>query len=142
MHFHGIDGIEWQPIPVFLAEWLERPFEEEEVKKAIFECDGNKAPGPDGFSLEFFQSQWETLKEDIMKVFHEFGKDGIIHGVTNETYICLIPKKANSTKVKDYRPISLVTSLYKIISKVLSLRLKGVLADTVAETQGAFVAGR
>ena len=83
----GIEGIDWQPIPLFLAEWLERPFEEEEVKKAIFECDGNKAPGPDGFTLEFFQSQWETLKEDIMKVFREFAKDGIIHGVTNETYL-------------------------------------------------------
>ena len=77
-----------------------------------------------------------------MKIFQEFWRDGIIHGVTNETYICLIPKKANSSKVKDFRPISLVTSLYKIISKVLSSRLKGVLADTIAETQGAFVAGR
>ena len=77
-----------------------------------------------------------------MKVFQEFGRDGTIHGVTNETYICLILKKANSTKVKDFWPISLVTSLYKIISKVLSLRLKEVLSDTIADTQGAFVAGR
>ena len=77
-----------------------------------------------------------------MKVFHEFGRDGITHGVTNETYICLISEKANSSRVKDFRPISHVKSLYKIISKVLSLRLKRVLVDTVAETQGAFVAGR
>ena len=81
-------------------------------------------------------------KENILKVFQEFARDGIIHGVTNETYICLIPKKVNSTKVKDFRPINLVTSLYKIISKILSSRLKGVLSDTIAETQGAFVAGR
>ena len=72
----------------------------------------------------------------------EFAKDGIIHRVTNETYICLIPKKMNSSKVKDFRPINLVTSLYKIISKVLSNWLKGVLEDTIAETQGAFMAGR
>ena len=104
--FRGIEGIDWKPIPLFLAEWLERPFEVEKVKKAIFEYDGNKAPSADGFTLEFFQSQWETLKEHIMKVLQEFDRDGIIHGVTNETYICLIPKKANSTKV-DFRPISL-----------------------------------
>ena len=97
--FRGIEGIDWKPIPLFLAEWLERPFEVEKVKKAIFEYDGNKAPSADGFTLEFFQSQWETLKEHIMKVLQEFDRDGIIHGVTNETYICLIPKKANSTKV-------------------------------------------
>ena len=45
--FRGIEGIEWQPIPLHLAEWLKRPFEEEEFKKAIFECDGNKALGPE-----------------------------------------------------------------------------------------------
>ena len=51
-------------------------------------------------------------------------------------------EKSNSAKRKDFRPIILVTSLYKIISKVLSSRLKGVLADTISETQWAFVAGR
>ena len=140
--FGGIEGIDWQPISSHLANWLERPFEEDEVKKAVFDCDESKAPGPDGFTLELYQTQWETMKEDILRVLFEFAKDGIIHGVTNETYICLIPKKANSSKVKDFRPISLVTSLYKIISKVLSNRLKGVLEDTISKNQGAFVAGR
>ena len=116
-----------EPIPSHLAEWLGRPFEEEEVKKVIFECDGSRAPGPDGFTLELFQSQWETMKDDILRVLFEFANDGIIHGATNEMYICLMPKKANSSKVKNFRPISLVTSLYKTISKVLSYRLKGVL---------------
>ena len=81
------------------------------------------------------------MKDDILKVFWEFARDGIVHGVTNETYICLIPKKMNSSKVKDFRPISLVTSLYKIITKVLSTRLK-VLPDTIGESQGAFIEGR
>ena len=138
----GIEGIEWQPISSYLADWLERPFEESEVKKAIFDCDGSKAPGLDGFTLELFKSQWPTMKEDILRVLSEFAKDGIIHGITNETYICLIPKKSSSSKIKDFHPISLVTSLYKIISKVLSNCLKRVLEYTIAETQGAFVAGR
>ena len=142
MSFRGIDGIKWQPIPSNLAEWLQRPFEEEEVKKAIFECDESRAPGPDGFTLALFQSQWETTKDDISKVFIEFGRDGIIHGLTNETYIYLIPKKSITSTVRDFRPISLVTSLYKIISKVLSMRIKGVLAETIAKTQDAFVGGR
>ena len=70
---------------------------EEEVKSAVFECDGNKAPGPDGFSMAVFQSQWDTIKIDIMKVFAEFHKSGVVNGITNETYICLIPKKLNSS---------------------------------------------
>ena len=142
LSIRGIEGIHWQPIPPYLSDWLQRPFEEVEVKKALFACDGNKAPGPDGFTLELLQTQWETVKDDIMKVFSEFWKDGIIHGITNATFICLIPKKSSSSRVRDFRPISLVTSLYKLVSKVLSMRLKEVLADTIAETQGSFVAGR
>ena len=85
MSFRGINGIEWQPIPSFPADWLERPFEEEEIKKAIFECDRSRAPGPDGFILALFQSQWETVKDEILKVFSEFGRDGIIHSLINES---------------------------------------------------------
>lgn len=98
--------------------------------------DENKVPRPDRFTVGVFQSQWDLIKEDLMKVFQEFAQGGIIHGLTNETYTCLIPEKLNSCKVKDFRPISLVTSLFKIISKVLSLRLREVLEDTISESQG------
>ena len=55
----------------------------------------------------------------------------IINRITNVTYTCLIPKKSNSLKMGDFRPVSLVTSLYKIIGKVLSFRLKEVLDCTL-----------
>ena len=73
------------------------------------------------------QQGWETIKEDLLKVFNEFFENGLINAKTNATYICLIPKKLNSISIKDFRPISLVTSLYKILVKVLSLRLREVL---------------
>ena len=100
--FRGFDGVQWEGIGTFLSSWFERPFIEEEVKDADFDCDGNKAPGPDGFSMALFQSQWDTVKPDIIKVFEEFHNSGIINGITNETYICLIPKKLNSCRVKDF----------------------------------------
>ena len=106
-----LDGVEWEGISTFLSSWLERSFTEEEIRVVVFECEGNKAPGPYGFSMALFQSQWDTVKSDIMKVFEEFYKSGIINGITNETFICLIPKKLNSCRVKDFRPISLVTSM-------------------------------
>ena len=46
----------WDGIESFLSSWIERPFTEDEVKDAIFDCDGNKAPGPDGFLMTVFQS--------------------------------------------------------------------------------------
>lgn len=46
-----MEGLEWSPIHNSLMEVLEKPFSEEEVRKTVFECDGNKAPGPDGFTM-------------------------------------------------------------------------------------------
>ena len=130
--------MDWEGITSFLSAWLERPFTEEEIKEVVFEYDESKALGPDGFSMAVFQTQWDTMKIDIMKVFEEFYRSGIINEISNETYICLIPKKLNSCRVRDFRPISLVTSLYKIIVKVLQV----VLGETISKCQGAFVVGR
>ena len=134
--FRGFDGVEWDGITSFLSSWLERHFTEKEVKQTV------KAPGPDGYSMAMFQSQWDTVKNDIMKVFSEFYSSRVINGITNEIYICLIPKKLNSYRVKDFRPISLVSNLYKIIAKVLAKSLQLVLRDTISKSQGAFVAER
>jgi hypothetical protein len=60
----------------------------------------------------------------------------------NATFVALIPKKQNATNIRDYRPISLVGSIYKILSKVLANRLKLVLDGLVSESQNAFVGGR
>ncbi|KAM2004953.1 hypothetical protein FF1_000090 [Malus domestica] len=138
----GIEGINWSSINAGEADWLERPFEELEVHNAVFDCGKDKSPGPDGFSMHLFQRCWEILKGDILRVLEEFYENGIINAVTNETYICLIPKKPDSVKLRDYRPISLVTSLYKIVTKVLANRLKEVMGSTISPSQGAFVKGR
>ena len=137
-----LEGLDWDPIESTKAAWLERPFEEEEVKKAIWTMDKEKAPGPDGFNMVFFQACWSFLKEDLLKVFNEFYYNGKINTSMNSTFITLVPKKNRSIKVRDFRPISLVSSVYKVISKVLSLRLGEILGDTISENQNAFVGGR
>lgn len=115
------------------SSWLERPFEEE-VWGAVKECSGNKAPGADGFTMRFYRKCWAKIKGHLMSVMEDFYRSAIVNMSTNETYICLILIKSNSWKVKDFRPISLVTSLYKIISKVLANRLQSVLHHTIAES--------
>lgn len=137
-----LEGIEWCPITEGKARWLERPLEEGEVKKVVFESRKDKSPGPEGFSLALYQQCWDILKEDVMKVVEDFHRSRIINTITNETYIFLLLKKLNSIRVGDFRPISLVSSLYKLIAKVLSHRLRDVLDDTISLVQGAFVKGR
>lgn len=136
------NDIDWQPVDEENAECLTLPFEEEEIKKAIFGCERNKSPGPDGFSMAFLQDFWGIIKRDVISFFTEFWESGIINKSVNETFICLIPKKSNACRAKDFRPISLVTCLYKVLAKVLAERIKKVLDKTISKFQGAFVKGR
>ncbi|KAK5772968.1 hypothetical protein PVK06_049270 [Gossypium arboreum] len=47
---------------------LEKPFSTEEIKEAVWSCDVNKAPGPDGFNLCFFRKCWGVVKEDLFEM--------------------------------------------------------------------------
>ncbi|XP_023518084.1 uncharacterized protein LOC111781628 [Cucurbita pepo subsp. pepo] len=134
--------LDWSPIDQQQAASLEVAFTEEEVVKAIQNLGSDKTLGPDGFTSEFFQKCWNFMRVDIMRVFHDFFRNGVINGNLNETYIYLISKKLDARTVADFRPISLTTGLYKIIARVLSERLKKVLPFTITRQQIAFVEGR
>ena len=51
---------------------LEREFEKEEIIEALKEAEGDKAPGPDGFTMPFFQKCWSVLEGDVMAFFKDF----------------------------------------------------------------------
>uniref|UniRef100_A0A2N9FWW1 Reverse transcriptase domain-containing protein n=1 Tax=Fagus sylvatica TaxID=28930 RepID=A0A2N9FWW1_FAGSY len=124
------------------AAWIERPFDEDEVFNVVKGFNSDKAPGPDGFSSGFFQHCWSIIKDDIMAVFHMFHLHGQFEKSFNATFLALIPKKSGAIEIKDFRPISLVGAVYKIIAKVLANRLRMVLGSIISSSQNAFVKGR
>nr|GEX85411.1 putative RNA-directed DNA polymerase, eukaryota, reverse transcriptase zinc-binding domain protein [Tanacetum cinerariifolium] len=97
-------------------EELECDVSKEELKRAVWDCGMDKYPGPDGFTFGFF--------------------------CCNSSFIALIPKTPGANMVKDFRPISLIGCMYKIIAKILMNRLIGVIGDIVNEVQSAFIADR
>jgi hypothetical protein len=121
---------------------LEEPFEEREVWEVIKGMDGDKAPGPDGFSMAFFQECWSVIKGDFTVVFAEFHERGEFVKSINSTFIALIPKVHGAKEIKDFRPISLVGGIYKIIAKVLTNRMRRVMDRVISKPQNAFVKGR
>nr|CAD1824707.1 unnamed protein product [Ananas comosus var. bracteatus] len=121
---------------------LSHPFAMDEMKTGVFSCAPDKAPGPDGFPLMFFQRFWHTLKDDIFDVFSSFYDGPLNLSDINKSWICPIPKKATVKSAGDLRPISLIHSVPKIISKVLATRLQLVMDKLVNPFQTAFIKGR
>ena len=77
-----------------------------------------------------------------MQVFEDLHTQNTVFRSLNATFLVLIPKKARASDVQDFRLISLVSRLYKIIAKVLANRLKRVMGKVVSNSQNAFVGGR
>lgn len=121
---------------------MERDFDLEDINIALADCDGDKAPGPDGFNFAFVRASWSFLEDDFCQLFQEFHHRGKLNKELNATFLTLIPKIPNPAESKDFEPISLVGSVYKLISKMLPNRLKVALPFIIGPFQGAFVNGR
>ena len=102
----------------------------------------DKAPGPDGLPARFFQRNWDSLKENIIKAVREFFRTSIMPEGVNETVIILIPKVDEHVRMTDFRPISLCNVVYKIVAKCLLNRLRALLDDIISPYQSAFIPGR
>jgi hypothetical protein len=137
-----VDGLSFDSILEFEACWLERDFGEEEVRNVVTAIVGEKASGPNGFSMAFFQTFWDVLRVDIMKVFSDFHARGKFEKSLNASFISLIPKIPCVIDLKDFRPISLVGGIYKIITKILANRLRMLMEKIISKSQSAFNRGR
>ena len=91
------------------------------LQKTINSILSDKAPGPDGFTCKFYKVCWQIIKDDIMAAMSAVWsqKFGNFH-LLNSAYITLLPKKEDATSVKDFRPISLVHSFAKLVTKAQS----------------------
>jgi hypothetical protein len=121
---------------------LIKPFSMDEVKKAVWDCDSFKIPGPYGVNFGFIKDFWVDLKDDAMRFVSEFHRNGKLAKGINTTFIVLIPKVDNPQRLNEFRPISLVGSMYKIIAKLLANRLRLVINSVISETQSAFIQNR
>jgi hypothetical protein len=107
-------------------------FKEREVKEALFQMFPTKAPGPDGFPAHFFQRHWDLCGEEVTSVVLRILKGEDNPDVINDTLIVLIPKVVGAEELGQYMPISLCNVIYKIASKVVANRMKGVLPQIIS----------
>src|SRR5436190_4850978 len=121
---------------------MQRPFSNEEISRAVFDCHPEKAPGPDGFSVSFFHKNWSIIGKDVIDSIQHFFSTGKLLASVNHTSLSLIPKISKPITFSDFRPISCCNSMYKFISKCLSNRLRKVIGYLISPSQSTFIKGR
>ena len=133
-----IENLNFNMLNVGQCGELTKPFSVDEVKQVVWDCDSFKSPGPNGVNMGFVKDFWSELRDDIMRFLYDFHRNGKLSKGINNTFIALIPKIECPRRLNDFRPISMVGSLYKILSN----RLRRVMFSVISETQSAFIHGR
>ncbi|KAL3839320.1 hypothetical protein ACJIZ3_023911 [Penstemon smallii] len=113
-----------------------------EIKQVLFSFASDKSPGPDGLPALFYKHFWSTTGTALIQVVQHFFRTGYMLKTLNHTFVALIPKIPNASRVDQFRPISLCNISYKVISKILANRLKPLLKKIISPNQMAFVEGR
>eukprot|EP00253_Pinus_taeda_P034046 PITA_34046 len=121
---------------------LEADVTNEEIKAPLFAMEPDKALGPDGFTARFLQTCWQIVEKDLGKMVRKSQACQKIGGGTNSAFLALIPKEKGANTFSRFRPISLCNIGYKLITKVISNRLKSILPSIIPENQGGFIQGR
>jgi hypothetical protein len=113
-----------------------------EVRDAILEMPKGKAPRCDGIPTEFFQEFIDEISPTLLQAFSAMLRNGETSEWINKGMITLIPKSGDHAKIGNWRPITLLGSLYKILAKTLARRLQVFLPNIIRPGQTDFVEGR
>jgi hypothetical protein len=95
----------------------------------------NKAPRPDGFLAEFYQIFLETIKGGLMALFHDFYEDKLPPFSLNFGIITLLPKRKETSHIKQFHPICLLNMSFKIFTKVAVNRMTGIATRLINPSQ-------
>lgn len=131
-----------QVVQPFMNDRLLDLVSDGEIKTAVDSLGATKAPGPDGLNGLFYQKNWETVGRAVCEAIHRFFREGVIPKELNETVVTLIPKVPLPESINQLRPISYYNFIYKIISKIMVMRLKPFMGNLISANQSAFVGGR
>ena len=137
-----LDGVNFRSIGQQHNNFVVARFVENEARDAVWECNSEKSLGPDGLNFKFIKEFLDDIKSDLFRFLDELRVNGVFLKGGNASFIALIPKVHGPQSLNEYRPISLIGSVYKIVAKVLARRMKKAMQTIIDECQTGFVEGR
>lgn len=138
-----LNTIEFPRVDEELVENLANPISTAEVINAISSLQSGKSPGPDGYSVQFYKKFAPLVSTVLCDVYNEALSLGQLPPtLTNATITLLLKKDKDPLLCSSFRPISLLNVDYKILAKILALRLQGVLPQIISSDQTGFMLGR
>ena len=121
---------------------LMKPVLLQDLKHILSISKNDKSSGLDGIAVEVYISLFDVLGADLLRVIELSRISGKIPTVFNSTFLALIPNIDHPLSFEDFRPISLCNFVYKIIGKIISIRIINVLGRCISGEQFGFLPGR
>jgi len=121
---------------------LVAPFSIAEIDAVIKNLPSNKAPGPDGFNTYFIKHCWPIISSDFYSLCHQLYDNHLCLQSINGSHITLVPKKDDAQRISDFRPISLLNTSVKNLTKLLANRFQKVLPALLHKNQYDFIKHR
>ncbi|KAI9559441.1 pol-like protein [Daphnia sinensis] len=125
-----------------INQQLVKEISENEVLNAINTLQEGKSPGIDGLPIEFYKKIWPLLKNEITEMYRFILNSQNLSKTQSTGIITLIHKGGSRSVLGNWRPISLLCSDYKILAKILTLRLKNILPNIISEEQTGGIKNR
>lgn len=113
-----------------------------ELYGALQSMESGKTPGIDGLPAEFLKTFWSEIGVDLLEVFNDSLLKGRLPLSCRRAVVTLLPKKGDLTEIKNWRPVSLLCSDYKLLSKTLAVRLAKVMGQVIHPDQSYCVPNR
>ncbi|PKU72704.1 Putative ribonuclease H protein [Dendrobium catenatum] len=126
-------------VPEVFHMSLSLPVQDDEIKAAVFMGSSNSAPGPDGFNFYFYKTSWHIIGPLVCRAIKSFFTKCYMPNGVKATALAIIPKHSSAANISDYRSIALCNVVYKIIAKIIALRLKPVMNIIVKDNQAGFL---
>lgn len=115
----------------------------EECGLALKQLSNNKSPGSDGFPTEFYKFFWQDIKCIVYDSYNFAFKNGKLSSEQRRGILSIIPKKDKDLRwLKNWRPLSLLNTDYKILTKILATRLQKVVDSIISQDQSGYIKGR